>query len=503
MDPVLASYEEVPYHDDPIFQTHPDALATPAFLAGMSPAPVENCRVMEIGCGTGGNLIAMAASLPQSRFYGIDLSPRQIAAGQKIAAELGLTNLELRVADVRDFDCEEMDYLLCHGVYSWCPPDAQEAIWSLFARRLAPQGVAYLSYNALPGWRSLSRLRDILLWGGRGAGDLLTRVRAGQRFLQVVAQVAGFLEGGYAEELRDGIQKLGTLLEEDIGHDFMGTFNQPQEFKALALRAADHGLQYLGESCRQIDLADVPPSLRRWAPTRIDGEQILDYIRKTTFRRTLFCRAGVTLAEPRASQLSQLRLNTLSEPLSDSPDVAGPGEEGFRCEFGTLTTDSPVEKAILVHLHHEWPRTLDLEELGNAVRIRIGETGDDRVVQAALHCYQQNMLALHVHAPRFTLRVGDRPAASPLARLQAARTTRVTNQRHRSIALNAFELAVLARLDGTRDQGTLMEELASSGSFTIEKGGRTVSDARELRPLVEAALGPTLARLARAALLVA
>ena len=89
-----------------------------------------------------------------------------------------------------------------------------------------------------------------------------------------------------------------------------------------------------------------------------------------------------------------------------------------------------------------------------------------------------------------------------VARLQS-RGLEVVNQRHRAAKLNAFELALLARLDGKRDRATLVEELALSGSFTIEKDGRMVREPDELRPLIEASLAPTLDRLARAALLVA
>src|SRR5262245_53094364 len=95
-DDLQQSYDEIPYESDPLYFTHPDALGTPAFLAGMEPAPIESCRVLEIGCSTGGNLLPMAYSLRQSRIVGIDLSPRQIEIGQEHAAKLGLSNLELR-----------------------------------------------------------------------------------------------------------------------------------------------------------------------------------------------------------------------------------------------------------------------------------------------------------------------------------------------------------------------------------------------------------------------
>ena len=74
MVPSTTSYDEVPYADRVHPATHPDLLAVVATLYGMDPAPPDRCRVLELGCAAGGNLIALAETLPGSRFVGIDLS---------------------------------------------------------------------------------------------------------------------------------------------------------------------------------------------------------------------------------------------------------------------------------------------------------------------------------------------------------------------------------------------------------------------------------------------
>src|SRR5947208_2747117 len=114
------SYDTVPYHSNPFGATHPDRLATVATLLGLKPPPVERCRVLELGCASGGNLIPMALGLPDSTFTGIDLSIRQVADGQRVIDALGLSNVSLRHLSILNVDDDfgSFDYILCHGVYS-------------------------------------------------------------------------------------------------------------------------------------------------------------------------------------------------------------------------------------------------------------------------------------------------------------------------------------------------------------------------------------------------
>src|SRR5437762_11952331 len=82
------SYDEVGYPSYVYPQTHPDRLATVATLLGMNPAPVEACRVLEMGCGAGGNIIPMAFDLSESSFVGIDLAASPIDQGRELIAAL-------------------------------------------------------------------------------------------------------------------------------------------------------------------------------------------------------------------------------------------------------------------------------------------------------------------------------------------------------------------------------------------------------------------------------
>src|ERR1700720_3291277 len=96
----LSVYDKVLYPAATFPRTHPNRLATVAFLRGMQPAPVDRCRVLELGCGIGTNLIGMAFHLPASEFIGLDLARRPIASGQSFVKDLGLGNIALLSMDI-------------------------------------------------------------------------------------------------------------------------------------------------------------------------------------------------------------------------------------------------------------------------------------------------------------------------------------------------------------------------------------------------------------------
>ena len=95
----------------------------------------------------------MAYAQPESTFVGVDLAKSAIAQGQQDIANLGLKNIELHFADLMEFspEGEPFDYIIAHGFYSWVPPFVRDRLLALCNERLAPQGIAYISYNAMPG----------------------------------------------------------------------------------------------------------------------------------------------------------------------------------------------------------------------------------------------------------------------------------------------------------------------------------------------------------------
>src|SRR3954451_6227478 len=242
-------YDEVRYSNFPYAQTHPERLATVAILHDLEAPDPFGARVLEIGCGAGGNLMAMTAATPGIRALGVDLAASAIEEGNAAIAAIGLTNLQLRQGDVRALtqgQLGEFDYIVAHGVYAWIPADARDALLELIASHLAPDGLAYVSYNANPGGYLRRMLRDAGLWHARGLEDPLERAAKAQElymFLRDNRAGEGDMYGQMIERLVPALAG-GPLYR--LVHDDLSDFWEPVWFADFAAHAARHRLTFVG-----------------------------------------------------------------------------------------------------------------------------------------------------------------------------------------------------------------------------------------------------------------
>jgi hypothetical protein len=166
----------------------------------------------------------------------------------------------------------------------------------------------------------------------------------------------------------------------------------------------------------------------------------------------------------------------------------------------------------MVHLAEIWPEAVPFTTLVNAARARLTrnaksvEADREHLGQCLLTFYTSaaSLVEFHVCPPPFTLKIGERPTASPLARLQAGEGNRVTNLRHEVIVLGNFERQLLRHLDGNHDRNALIAllvELVQRDVLKVEDHGQRVSEPEKLRQILAQAIEAQLPKLARSALL--
>jgi SAM-dependent methyltransferase len=435
-----------------------------ATLFGLRPAAPTSARVLELGCGDGGNLLPMALAYPHGRFVGVDLAAEPIARGRAEAAALGLANIELGQADIRELpeDLGTFDYVIAHGLYSWVPPAARDALLAVAGRHLAPQGVAFVSYNAYPGSYLRDMARDVLRFHVDRIADPAERMAQARALMELI--VAADRDPSLAGYMR----RLLARPDWQVFHDELGEFNTPVYFHEFAAHAARHGLQFLAEAhLADSRLSGLPAEVERGLASLPDDpivrEQYLDFVSNRMFRQTLLCREGVRVR--RALQAADVARLWVSSParagdgadLDDNSNVAFALRDG-----GEVETADPAFKRVLARLGHAWPAAVRFSELAGDRPQRVGE--------ALIEAHAQHIVELHASPPPVATGMGDRPVASPLARRQVAvGRPLVTTLRHEELRLDDERArALLLALDGTRsraelDADAMLEQLARLG----------------------------------------
>ena len=353
-------------------------------------------------------------------------------------------NLRLEHADLAALDVGEFDYVIAHGVYSWVAPPERDALLAACRAHLVPHGVAYVSYDVLPGGHLREITRQMLRWHLREVEEPEERIAQARALLSAVAAA-----GGDGDELR---QRLAWQAEWALGqsdpslfHDELAEHHEAVLFTDFVAHAGRHGLQFLAEAdVFEMQAGALPAGLGGDAVTR---EQYLDFFKGRMFRQTLLCRAE---AEPREPAAAVVRTMLAASPVRPEGEV-GPGRVAFRAPRGTtLTTDDAAVKTALLRLGEAWPAAVPVAELG----------GGDAVTEMLLRAYAADVVHLHVWAPPIATAPSERPLAAAPARLQAARGTRITTLRHAEIDVpDELGRRLITLLDGTRDRAALLHEL--------------------------------------------
>ena len=469
-------YDEVLYPSYTYPQTHPDRLATLAKLFGMSPAPVEHCRVLELGCGAGGNIISFAFDLEQSEMVGVDQAGSAIAEGNELISALGLKNITLKQMDLLEMsdDLGEFDYILAHGLYSWVPPRVQDRILAICQKHLTRQGVAYISYNAYPGCHLRDIARDLMLFHTRDTLEPQERLAQSRAVVKWAAE-AQSQKNTYSMWLQEFDKRIPRKSDGSLYHDDLSEVNAPVYFHRFTAHAAKYGLQFLSEAdyFETENYFEFPQEVQEQIHVMarqnlLAKEQYLDFLKGRSFRQTLICRSEVVLERPiKAERIKELLIRSSASPVSSAPDIKGKSIEEFRTKKdAAASTDLPLAKAAFVYLGSVYPRAVSLAELVESASELISqERADsqdiDTIAEVVLKSFGAGVLELHSHEPRFSVEPGRFPVASPLARLQAQKGEVVTTLLHDSMRLaDSLGLELLQLLDGTRDREALTQELS-------------------------------------------
>lgn len=488
--PTAVSYNDVPYPGAAVTTTHPAQMSAMARLFGMRPAPAEQCRVLELGCGDGANLVPMAYGLPGSEFIGIDLSVRQVETATELARQVGLSNVRFVAMDIRDVATfgGPFDYIVCHGVFSWVPDDVRGAILAACRDMLAPQGVAFVSYNALPGWHMRGIVRDMMVYHARNFSSPAERVEQARAIVQFVDEAAGRIAevAGTTSAFHEHIASERKLLESRpdyyVLHEFLEGENRAFYLHEFVSAVSGHGLQYLADSSFSSMLptnlpADVGQTLESIAPDSVGLEQYRDFITNRLFRQSLICRDDVGLERRlEVATLTEMYFRLGAQPGPRPwPEDAAPLPGG-----GSLSLAAPVAKAVIAALRAAFPAALSYDEVQAAVSQREGvDAADTEHLGGVLYTLlAHDALDIRSNRPAMATVAGPYPRASAVARALAPKGESLPNLMHYAVSFDGFTDAFVPYVDGTRDRaelGAVVRDLLTRPGMTLRTPNGPVS----------------------------
>lgn len=512
-------YDRVAYPSMAHPQTFAEGLAIKAFLRGLDAAPPHRCRVLELGCGDGFNLAAMSVGYPESTYVGVDYSEEAIERGRRMLHEAGISRVRLETADIREVNTAlgTFDYIIAHGVFSWVPGEVREALLQTIDRHLAPQGVAFVSYLALPGAHLREMMRTMMRFHTRAEHEPAAKVQQARALLQLLTQ-APQEPNHFTNLLKVESTVIDSHTDEAFFHDELSDESYPLLFTDFLGQAAAHDLAFLSEAEYLVPNSnlteEVRGKLRQLERNRVLLEQYLDFIEGRRFRQTLLCRKGrgESLA---LSRLDSLQVTLLGTHVGGNPSLSSEEAVEFRARRETvIRARRPHEKALMLELH-EGPPARPVPVVLAAARQRLAAGGvaiapdlDLTLRQYLIKAYVPGLLTLSWGAPRWATTVPERPRSSPLARWQIGRgLARLTSLTGPSVEIaDPVGRTLIQLLDGTRDRASVLAgmrafltELQAAHPEAFAERRLPSPDAPELSQQLDA----SLTGLARIGLLVA
>lgn len=438
---LATSYDRVAYPSAIFTQTHPDRLAVLARLAGLDAPPPERARILEVGGGDCMNLLALAAIWPDCAAQGFDLSEAAIERGARIAGHSGLGNVALAVGDILEarahYPARSFDYVIVHGVYAWVPPEVRRAIMPLIGHVLSDRGVAFVSYNAMPGGHVRQILREMLLHELGGIDDPEVMLAEARTFLEGYARPQpddSSLETTLREQARSMFERPDSVLF----HDELGDCFFPQRLGDVAADAAQSGLRLLTDAGRNRHLDGFLPDGS--ADVADPDAAVLDAAISDDYRALRFFRQSLLV---RAECAPDRRIDSRRiAPLFLSTRIRRQEDGSFASGSDALDIADEALAAALERAAALAPQRVPVAEIART----------EEQLRVVLDLFNGWYVNLHPDPAPFVSHPGDRPTVSPLVRgLIAMGERAICTLDHRRLAIDQPELRALLRMaDGTR-----------------------------------------------------
>ena len=377
---VIATYESTPYTSRAFKASSPLRLEAISALFGFKSKELGGCRVLELGCSFGANIIYAALNAPSAEFVGIDISPVHIQKAQKIAKDIGAKNLEFLEADICEIIADEkalkslgkFDYIIAHGLYSWVDDRVKDALFMLISKTLSQNGLAYVSFNAYPGWKQRDILRDLMLFSTSHLERDDERLSRAKSVLKALLGYANSFDENseqravFSKAFLEHAKDICELYDDFyLMHEHFELSNDPKYLSQFVTHASKFDLAYLLDSSLSASFFDARNQvlLRPSLSERIKAEQYSDFLSMRCFRAAILSHSKLAKARESAllGRLENLELKSVY--YRGDFDIA---RHEITAKNGSVVLNTSA-KALAQALNNFYPSFASISELADAI----------------------------------------------------------------------------------------------------------------------------------------
>ncbi len=499
------------------FYANPSYVRTLSKLVGLEAASLSTAKILELGCASGGNILPFALKYPDSHTIGIDLSNDLIAIGNEMKLSLNLSNIDLICCDIQDLDTSfgTFDYIIVHDVFSCVTDEIRLKILTICKENLNENGLAYISYNALPGWNNLATVRDLALFHSNNFEGLPEKINQIRLLFDFLKEAVKESDSAYAKLMFETKELLQDKPDFSVVHDFLQTYNKAFYFSAFMEEATKVGLQYVVDA--EISKMYIH-NYSKIISDKLGGieevvrmEQYLDFITNRAFRQTILCHNHRIIN--RKIPLDNLVNYYFRMNLVSSPDEESDKEAIFYLNNNpedSIATVNPMLKAIfkVFSENYGYLSFRDLVSLSNNKLAEINQSELEAQAKVSLmDLFLKGKIDIRSDFISTSSYGMDTPKVWEYVTAQASYLKQkiITNLYFESVQLSLFEYYLVRYMDGNNTKEVVISKMLDhfkNGDLISSYKGTKVTSDEKLKGIISLAYLDALEKFRDQALLV-
>lgn len=278
--------------------------------SGLQTPQIRTACELGFGQGMAPNLLG-ASSL--TSWYGTDFNPAQAGFAQELAAASG-ADVHLYDQSFEEFctrtDLPQFDYIALHGIWSWIDEKNRSIITDFLRRKLKIGGIAYISYNTLPGWSGFAPLQHLMSYHrdifGTADGNVLDHISAARDFVHEFIELEPAIKGAAPQAMG----RLNQMKDKDpayLAHEYFNQNWHPKYFsevaKTLSLAKLDYACSAsYHDNVDVLHFNDKQRALLNKQKNPVFRQTLRDFLVNQQFRKDIWIRGPRNLSVYSAQQ---------------------------------------------------------------------------------------------------------------------------------------------------------------------------------------------------------